>query len=306
MKKLISLLVLGAIVLSACGSGSPTAATVNGSVITVGDVEELTASGSVIDKVVFSQWLEVAIRLEILSSAAESEYGIAPTDEEVAEEAEEIFSSASVEGQTREEFLDEREISEKLFMIDARWQLIVEAIRLRFESSVQPTQGQIEENTRQAEWSLAEVCAAHILVVKEGEALDVLDRLEAGEDFGELARELSTDTGSGANGGELGCAPPIRYVPEFGEAAMSADLGSPTDPVMSSFGYHVILVSERTDADPNLLPTESEIITQLIPSLVDDELNNWFLGAALGAAVVVEEAYGTWEVGPPPRVAPPA
>ena len=306
MKKLASLLVLGALTLSACGLGSPTAATVNGAAITVEDVEGLMAGGSVVDREIFSQFLEAAIRLEILISAAENDFGVSPSDEEVAAEADEVYSSNAVEGQTRQEFLDQRGISESLFKVDARFQLVVAAVRVQLESSVQPTQEEIENAARLAEWSLAEVCAAHILVATEAEALNVLDRLDVGEDFGELARELSLDTGSGVNGGDLGCSPPDRYVPEFAEATMSADPGIPTDPVGSDFGYHVILVSDRTEAAPAQIPTESEIIALLTSALVDEEVNNWFFGAVLGAVVVVEEEYGTWDAGPPSRVAPPA
>ena len=306
MKKLVALLVLGALALSACGPGSLTAATVNGAVITVDAVEELMVGGSVLNKEVFSQFVQTAVLLEILIDAAENDYGIAPTDEEVAAEADDIYSSNAVEGETLEEFLDQRGISEKRLNVDAHFGLIVRAVRIQLETSVQPTQENIEEAARLVEWSLAEVCAAHILLATEAEALDVLDRLDLGENFGELARELSVDTGSGANGGDLGCSSPDRYVLDFGEAAMSAEVGIPTDPVMSDFGYHLILVSERTEADPAQIPTESEISAELMSSLVNDAVSDWYFGAILGAVVVVEEDYGTWDAGPPPRVDPPA
>ena len=50
-------------------------------------------------------------------------------------------------------------------------------------------------------------CVQHILVAEEAEAQAVLDRLEAGEAFGDVAAETSLDTQSGAQGGSLGCQP---------------------------------------------------------------------------------------------------
>ncbi len=264
------------------------------------------AGQSVVDKPTFSQFLGAAVQLEIVFTAAKNDYGIDPSDEDVTAEADAIYSRNVVGDQTRQDFLEQAGISEKLLEDLARQQLIDEAVRAELETEAQPTQEQIETAMQRAEWSLAEVCATHILVATEEEALDVLDRLDGGEDFAELAMELSTDTGSGANGGDLGCSPPANYVPPFAEATMSAELGTPTEPVLSDFGYHVILVSERTEADPAQLPTEEEVIAQLVPTLIDEAVNEWFSAVFLAATVIVEEEYGTWDTGPPPRVTPPA
>lgn len=98
------------------------------------------------------------------------------------------------------------------------------------------------------------VCSAHILVGTEEQANDLLDQLDDGADFAELAASESIDTASGADGGNLPCD--LRgnfegaYVPEFVDAALAAQLGEPTGPVQSQFGYHVIMLrpSDRVDA----------------------------------------------------------
>ena len=97
------------------------------------------------------------------------------------------------------------------------------------------------------------VCGAHILVETEAEAQAILDRLEGGADFAELAASESIDTGSGANGGNLPCAlTALRetYVPEFVEAALAAEIGEPVGPVQSEFGYHVIVLRSSDQVDP--------------------------------------------------------
>ena len=87
-----------------------------------------------------------------------------------------------------------------------------------------------------------QVWARHILVADEQAAKDIIVRLQAGEDFATLAKELSTDTGSGLNGGDLGWFGTGAMVPEFETAAFA--LKNPgditTEPVQSDFGYHII------------------------------------------------------------------
>ncbi|MEZ4667494.1 MAG: peptidylprolyl isomerase [Anaerolineae bacterium] len=89
----------------------------------------------------------------------------------------------------------------------------------------------------------------HILVATEEEAQDILSAIENGESFSDLAKSISTDTGSGANGGELGWAPVTQYVKEFQEAARTAEIGAIVGPVKTEFGYHIIQVRAREDRE---------------------------------------------------------
>jgi parvulin-like peptidyl-prolyl isomerase len=91
--------------------------------------------------------------------------------------------------------------------------------------------------------------ARHILVADEVTAKDIIEKLKNGADFAELAREFSTDTGSGAQGGDLGWFGKNQMVPEFEEAAYA--LENPGDftlePVQSQFGYHIIQLMGKMD-----------------------------------------------------------
>ncbi|MEX2626141.1 MAG: peptidylprolyl isomerase, partial [Ilumatobacteraceae bacterium] len=95
------------------------------------------------------------------------------------------------------------------------------------------------------------VCTAHVLVDERAEAEAVLDELDAGADFADVAAERSTDEGSAADGGNLPCATIVdfqnQYIPEYVDAALDAEVGVPTEPVESSFGWHVILVRPFDD-----------------------------------------------------------
>jgi hypothetical protein len=97
--------------------------------------------------------------------------------------------------------------------------------------------------------------ARHILVETEEAAADIISALNAGESFSELAKASSTDTGSGANGGELGWAPVSNYVSEFANAVRDAEVGAIVGPVESEFGFHIIQVRAREQRDA----TEAEI-----------------------------------------------
>ncbi len=87
----------------------------------------------------------------------------------------------------------------------------------------------------------------HILVATLEEALDVIAALEKGESFAALARAVSSDTGSGANGGELGWSPASNYVPEFKAAALTLPIGEISEPVQTQFGYHILQVRGREE-----------------------------------------------------------
>jgi parvulin-like peptidyl-prolyl isomerase len=91
--------------------------------------------------------------------------------------------------------------------------------------------------------------ARHILVETEEEAQTVIERLKAGEDFGDLARELSLDTASGANGGDLGFVPRGRFVEPIDKAVFSLPIGEISEPIESQFGWHVIEVLEREERE---------------------------------------------------------
>ncbi|MCA9880750.1 MAG: peptidylprolyl isomerase, partial [Thermomicrobiales bacterium] len=95
-----------------------------------------------------------------------------------------------------------------------------------------------------------QVHAAHILLATQQAADEARARIEAGEDFGDVARAVSTDPGTAANGGDLGWFTHQEMVPAFADAAFSLPVGDISQPVASEFGWHLIKVFERADDHP--------------------------------------------------------
>jgi peptidyl-prolyl cis-trans isomerase C len=93
--------------------------------------------------------------------------------------------------------------------------------------------------------------ARHILVDNEKTALDVIKRLEKGEDFAVLAKKLSKDPGSKNEGGELGWFGAQQMVPPFTNAVIALKNGETTKtPVKTDFGWHVIQREDSREQAP--------------------------------------------------------
>ena len=92
---------------------------------------------------------------------------------------------------------------------------------------------------------MATAQARHILVDTEAKCQELIDKIKAGEDFADLAREHSSCP-SGASGGDLGSFGPGQMVPEFDQVVFNEEVGVPHGPVVTQFGYHVVEVTSRT------------------------------------------------------------
>jgi foldase protein PrsA len=85
-----------------------------------------------------------------------------------------------------------------------------------------------------------QIHAAHILVTTEQTGTLVLEKLQAGANFADLAKEYSTDTGSKDQGGDLGWFPRGVMVTAFEEAAFALNPGETSGLVASDYGFHII------------------------------------------------------------------
>lgn len=108
-----------------------------------------------------------------------------------------------------------------------------------------------------------EVRARHILVNTEEEAKAVLDELNNGKDFAELAQEKSIDPGA-ANGGDLGYFTKGQMVQPFEDAAFALEVGQVSQPIQTQFGWHIIKLNDKRRAEaPQLEDVRDELAEEL-------------------------------------------
>lgn len=116
--------------------------------------------------------------------------------------------------------------------------------------------------------------ASHILVETEEEALALIETLDSGADFAELAKEKSTGP-SGSNGGQLGWFSTGQMVQPFEEAVQSLEVGAVSPPVQTQFGWHVVRLNDERPLQP---PSLAEVRSQ-----ITDKLSSEAVSAAIEA-----------------------
>lgn len=118
--------------------------------------------------------------------------------------------------------------------------------------------------------------ARHILLETEDKAKAVIDQLNAGGDFAEVAKELSTGP-TAPKGGDLGYFAKTDMVPEFANAAFELKKGDITStPVKTQFGWHVIKVEDvRERPKPTMAQMEPAIRAELRRAALDELVKDW-------------------------------
>ena len=101
------------------------------------------------------------------------------------------------------------------------------------------------------------------------------DRIQAGEDFAELAKSYSEDPGSALNGGDLNWIDPNALVPEFREVMAHAQQGVVSKPFQTQYGWHVLEVLGRRATDSTAQAREQQAMTVLRNRKYDEELQTW-------------------------------
>lgn len=106
--------------------------------------------------------------------------------------------------------------------------------------------------------------------------VEIRDRLEASEEFADLARVYSDDPGSALAGGELGWAEPERYTDEFRDTVRDIEVGVLSDPFQTVHGWHLVEVLERREQDLSEEARLNTALNILRNRRFEEELQSWY------------------------------
>lgn len=202
-------------------------------------------SGKTTDELLREQAIQDLTETEMIRQDAEK-MGIEITDEEVDKEVntmkeqiggEEAFQSLLKQNNLPEDFLKENLKKQKL---------VSEYTEKKLDE-LKPTEEELKKYYEDNKDSFFKAKASHILVSDLKEANLIRKDIKKGGDFAKIAKEKSMDPGSKDNGGELGEFTSGQMVPEFDEAIAKMKVGEVSEPIQSSYGYHVIKLEDKKE-----------------------------------------------------------
>ncbi|WP_379164007.1 peptidylprolyl isomerase [Paenibacillus sp. sgz5001063] len=143
-------------------------------------------------------------------------------------------------------------------------------------------------------------------------AKEVKAKLDGGADFAATAKQYSDDTGSKENGGEIKDTALGTYVEEFKKAAQTLPLNTISEPVKTTYGYHVMEVESRTETTFDKLTNEQKetikgsLASQGLESFLEKDLESLDVKINLPKSSAAADKSGTTNGGTEPTAAPSA
>ncbi|MFC7679709.1 peptidylprolyl isomerase [Paenibacillus sp. GCM10028914] len=245
-------------------NGGKAVAKVNNKEITQNELyEELVSAGG-------TQTLDYLITQELIKQELDKK-SIVISDEEINKEIESIKSS----------FASEDEFNTAMQSSGLTLDTLKEQTKFQLEltklmgDKVEVTDEEIKTTYEQYKDSFAtaeQVRASHILVETKEEAEAIIKQLNEGADFATIAKEKNEDA-TKDTGGDLGFFERGQMDSAFEEAAFKLEKGKfSQEPVKSSYGYHVIMVTDHKEAtNPTLEDKKEEIKKQLVSNKVSEQ-----------------------------------
>lgn len=170
------------------------------------------------------------------------------------------------------------------------------AEEVKYNKLTQEIIGGIPVSEEEIKEAYEQVRTSHILIRPEGDSEEAWAAAEAQawevysqvtpENFAELAESVSGDT-SALQGGDIGFVPRGATVAEYEEVAFSLQVGEISEPVRSTYGYHIITVTDRLNAEGEDFEAARSSIEERVRSKKGEaDLEAWF-DELRGAADVV-------------------
>ena len=200
---------------------------------------------------------------------------ISVEDQEVDNRIDDLI--VSLGGETAfEEFLESNGMSREYFIDFTKNDLLFSKHKNNFISNIIIDKEVAEEYFNENKEDVTILRASHILVVNEEDGIKILEALENGEDFAELALTESMDSRSAIDGGDLGYFTRGEYtaVQEFEKAVFDLEVGEISDLIKTEVGYHIIRLNERKDSFEELEDEIMELLKNQEYTKYIEELEN--------------------------------
>lgn len=238
------------------------------------------------------QVLSQLVRNELFLQAS-ADLGVAVTDAEVDARWQEEIDFRGSEEDLRER-LDQLGLTEDEAREQLRAILAQEAISAHFEEQADISDADVRAlYDQRVDTQYRQAAVSHILVESEEEAAAILDLLDGGTAFEELAEARSIDEFSAAEGGSLGQNPRGAFVPEFDDAVWGADEGEIVGPVQTEFGFHIIRVDEFITTE--FADVEESLRSELAQQISGAQFQDFLAQVLGGAEVEVNRRYGLYD-----------
>ncbi|MDD7733226.1 MAG: peptidylprolyl isomerase [Firmicutes bacterium] len=264
MKKQVKKILAGGLALSllltGCGAGGSTFATVNGEKIAQ---ERYDVQLDVIKSMIAAQYqLPESIKKQLVQEVVMRQdlekNEVKLTDEDYKEDFDKAVEAyGGAEGYRRT--LEVLKISDDQMKEMLKFETISRKHKEMYAQKNAPSEEEIKKYFEDNKDSLVKVDASHILVPTEEEAKEAKKRIDGGESFEDVAKAVSKD-GSAQAGGSLGIQNPGKYDPVFAKALLALKEGEISDPVQTQFGYHIIRLNKNYNTADSV---KDEILTAL-------------------------------------------
>lgn len=277
-KKILALSLCIALVLSFTGcDNKPEEITEEGTVATVNDKtitqEELDMNYDFYIKMnptVTKEDMLDKLIMDILMVEAAQKGGITVTKEQIDEEMQN-FKALNNSEEDYQKFLKDNGLTEEFLRSEIEKEYYINHyLTIEMDKFNNPSDDELQKIFDEYKMQ-EEVRASHILVNTEDEAKEVIDRLNKGDSFEDVAKEVSID-GSAATGGDLDYFSRIRMVKPFADAAFSLEVGDISEPVQSEFGYHIIKLTDKRTDESKTVETERQTLAQYYTYLKYNEM----------------------------------